>query len=816
MTTDSRSWFTYTFLRHTPQRHALMLPPSQSQKYYEHPTSITPHQLDGHLAGKITLAVPAAANRLSCVLPLDVDRGGRAAIQALLATATQAGWWAFGQYCPRPDWIEADQRGYVWLVFDTLVDHERLQQLGRRLITQAALPPKTVEARAHHAVTRLPLGKHTHSNAFGILMLPNGREVCIDDDPGAALATLQTAYQPNRVALVPEVAVAPPADPTPPLPSRPRAGANDTASNTDVIRHYNQQTDIRGLVEQYAGKRASYTVYHCPCGQHNNDDRVASLGIVRARTDRYGAWMVKGYAEWCAFHTATDAFGVYCHCEGITAKEAVKRLAEELGLNQRQPRARPTQPPPPSEDDRRQPHHPPMTPPPSPNRVPAAIRQGVLLRLAQDTTLTRATRRVMSFLIDQTTAYQSHWCRPSIARMAAACGVVERTVQIATRRLATAGYLTIDHSGNAGHGGDETNIYTLCHALSAQGGRSGRSPEVNRDHDHDSESDLKLGRGGNPDPHPTADVPLPDRETVHPESHVDDQPPPAEPPPARLRVWPHRESLAWLDALGRDVATLEAAAVTAKREARRLFAQKKASDGKKRMWQANQITDRIAHLAQRPADALETHPASARCQDVLAQVARLQELGIYPDNARRYAHLPAATLDQAETLARTIDGDLPSLVVAFLKRHTEDGWPIPAPPAPADAPFDLATYTGDDSPYRDFFRTPARDTQADEPPTGAAFQPLAIDADEPPSAAPPPREPDHPAWITSVRWHSLAPPLRDLLRGARLQGRTVTAADPACQAQLARYTAELGILIAVAGIAAAPPRRARDAPGATS
>ena len=594
MCIDIHTWFQDIFLRHAPQRHALMLAPSQHQKYHEEPTAITPHHINGHLAGNITLATPAAANNVSCLLPLDVDRGGHAAITALLTAATAQGLWAFGQYCPRPDWVDADQRGYVWLVFDQLTNAARLQQLGRTLIHQAQLDPRTVEARAHHAVTRLPFGKHTHINAFGILMLPDGSEVCIDHDLDAALTTLQAALQENSVMHVPELEALPVTAP-PPLPNRSHTAPTTSTSDTDVIQHYNQQTDIRALVEHYTGMRDSYTLYHCPCGQHKNDDHHASLGIVRARTDRYGAWMVKGYTEWCAFYKATDAFGVYCHCEGITAKDAVKRLAEAMGLTHQHSRERVTRtsaPLPITEDEQRRPHHPPVTPPPSRAAVAQAIREATIVRLGQDTTLRPAERAIAVYLITECAVHHSDWCKRSLAAISRTIGVVRRTVQMALRQLETKHYIKTDHTGNIGHGGDEPNLYTLL-----GGGRSGRSPIVKLDHDSESDHDLKLGRGGNySTPERAAPTTHPDRETP-PTNHMrTEQPPQAASPPQRTRVWAPPESLAWLDDVGTDLATLETAAATAKREARRLFAQKKTNEGKKRMWQANQITDRITQL----------------------------------------------------------------------------------------------------------------------------------------------------------------------------------------------------------------------------
>src|SRR5262245_36824078 len=113
-----------------------------------------------HLAGRISLAAPAAVDGRAHLLPLDIDAGGIEAIRALIAQAQHRDLFAFGQYCPRPDVSEQDQRGYVWLPFDQAVDKDRLMTLGAELISTASRPGWKVEPRAIHAVTRLPMARH--------------------------------------------------------------------------------------------------------------------------------------------------------------------------------------------------------------------------------------------------------------------------------------------------------------------------------------------------------------------------------------------------------------------------------------------------------------------------------------------------------------------------------------------------------------------------------------------------------------------------------------------------------------------------------
>jgi hypothetical protein len=65
-TDQTLAWFRQAFLRHTPQRYALMLPLAEAlrrgQKYVERSGTIADAMLALHLAGRIALAAPAAVD----------------------------------------------------------------------------------------------------------------------------------------------------------------------------------------------------------------------------------------------------------------------------------------------------------------------------------------------------------------------------------------------------------------------------------------------------------------------------------------------------------------------------------------------------------------------------------------------------------------------------------------------------------------------------------------------------------------------------------------------------------------------------------
>lgn len=717
------SFFRAILLSHAPQRHAVMQRPGAHQKYLEVAAPITDAQLQQHLAGKITLAAPAAHADLGCVLPLDVDQGGLPAIEALLQAATATGLWAFGQYTPRRDWTPQRQRGYVWVAVDGLVNVERLALLGQQLVRDAGLPAHHVEIRAHHAVTRLPLGRHTHTRRFGQLLLPSGVQLDIDADPEAALQALQRELRRNPVAGLPEAPAAPPSE-----------FSVGQLTSRDVIQQFNAQADIRAMVVHYGGRRASATLYHCPCGQHGNGDKTPSLGISPARNPRYGAWMLKGFAPSCAFHTATDAFGLYCRMEGLSAKEAVKQLSQQFGADQAAPgpQSRTTND---TEAYRRRPVNPPAAPPEPAADLSARLRQAAWLRLAQDMTLPPAARRLMGTLLTEMEAHSSMWCRPSVPALMSITGYSRRSVQTALRRLEQAHYIQTDFAGNAGHGGDETNVYQLWTSggnsstapaespAEAEGGRNSAAPKVKLDSSSQlTTRSLKPGRGGNRTqatetpvqtdrssppsaltqgtPPKAASLPAP-----QPDNHDSVQTgqpagtprsgkkaqttaaqpaegatftPVAEPITRRWPASPDR-SQRWLYELGNDLDTLRQAETTARREAKYHFVQRQPTAGRRRMWEAGQIRDRIALLERLPQRPTTPRPAAQLSLEQAANVQRLRKLGIYPANAERYGRLPTSAIDQADALARSIGGDQARLVTSFLKRHALEGWRIPQP-----------------------------------------------------------------------------------------------------------------------------------------
>ena len=320
MTRDDILFFRGAFLRHTPQRYALMLTPAEAQrrgqKYDELRGTITDTLIRRHLAGEIALAAPAAIDGCAHLLPLDVDAGGYAAICALITAAARRDLWAFGQYCPRPGLPDPDQRGYVWLVFDQPTAAGQLQLLGDTLISAVLQEGWKIEPRAHAAVTRLPMARHTHTRAFGKLVFSD-RTLLIDDDPASAFAELRRAYRENPSSSLP----------TPPLPaSEPQQQRHKPASSRSAITidRYNHDNDLIALLESYAARRArgSRRLMHC-CG---HPDECRALLLWKDHADKLYCKCLSEHHNCPLASHMRDAFGVFCAMEGLTNQEALRCL----------------------------------------------------------------------------------------------------------------------------------------------------------------------------------------------------------------------------------------------------------------------------------------------------------------------------------------------------------------------------------------------------------------------------------------------------------------------------------------------------------
>lgn len=286
------------------------------QKYMQPRGAITDTMLARHLEGAITLAAPAAVDHRAHLLPLDIDAGGIDVIDALIAESTQQALWAFGQYTPRAGLANELQHGYVWLPFDALVEAEKLQRLGAQPIAAVGQPGWKIEARTIHAVTRLPLARHTHTGRFDELLI-GGQRISIDQDPAGVLADLHHVYRENPSAELPEL------PPAPQPRSRPATQPNGAGI---TISQYNETHDVEDLIRFYGARPVRRRgLYFCPF----HPDEHASLSVYTYRGQRYCRCFSAHSDCPLARHGLNDAFNVYCIGEGLNAKAALRQLSRQ-------------------------------------------------------------------------------------------------------------------------------------------------------------------------------------------------------------------------------------------------------------------------------------------------------------------------------------------------------------------------------------------------------------------------------------------------------------------------------------------------------
>lgn len=293
-TADDTARFRHAFLRHQPQRVAVMQPERSDTKYISHQHPISDDQIATHLAGRAAYATPAAHAGLAHLLPLDIDAGGMPAAQALLDAATRRGLFAFGQVDPERD------RGYVWLPFNNLTNTQRIHTLGDALIAEVAQPTWRIENRATEADTRLPFARHAWTHRRGVLLDQDGTLLNLDqcDDLNALLDDFFVArYQENAV------------DQLPPLPEPAPAPARRPALPSEgvTIADYNASTDLAALLDRYGAKpsRTHPRLYHCPF----HDDSHASLLVSR---DGQRCHCLSQHSDCPLSGRQHDAFNVFC------------------------------------------------------------------------------------------------------------------------------------------------------------------------------------------------------------------------------------------------------------------------------------------------------------------------------------------------------------------------------------------------------------------------------------------------------------------------------------------------------------------------
>jgi len=479
---------------HDPTSYARMLRPGARHKYHKVHRAPTRDDLDAHLAGDETIAVPLiGAAGLSYHVALDIDHGGVDALHRALNVSQALGWIAYAITSTNNE----HSGGHLWIHLDQPTAPARARLLAEQIAVAAGISttghdPDAETYPTMHAL-RLPFGVHRWTKRRGQLLLQDGTSIDLDAGAAAIRAAIATvAHLPqNTTANLPDL-------PPPPVRNTARQTRQERPhAPTNPIQEYNHSTNLIDLLEQHGSHvadtyRDGSMLMHCPCGQHQHGDAQASLEVRPARnTSRYGQYVAVGHAPHCRFYAehrqVMDAFTVYCRLEGLTIKEALQQIygcrpsARRAGDPNTSGGNTPSgsEPPP----------LPPATTPSYDTRKAERIEDAAELhaelrtRAEQDATLGATAHRVLDALL--LIADERDWCRPSKATIAYDIlgDVSERTVQRALSRLEQRQYIATDEhttaTGTGYRGGASTPIRRFLRGTPISAALGDMSPVVN-------------------------------------------------------------------------------------------------------------------------------------------------------------------------------------------------------------------------------------------------------------------------------------------------------------------------------------------------
>lgn len=412
-----------------PARHARMTRPGASAKYYTVHAALDDAQLAAHLAGSETYAAPLIGrDGLAGAGVIELDIGAEAAARQALAALAAAGVTAFSIVTPGSG---GHNGSHTWALYRARGDPPAIQAQLRQAALSADLPAR--EIFPTDQCIRLPFGLHRRTRRRGVLLLQDGRR--FDLDAGELPAAIQAVAALPRNPLPQPVAQE---------PSRPRV--QPTISSGDVIGDYCRETDLVGLLASYPGYRVvsrsgARAILRCGCPHHQHGDRRPSLEV---RPGRDGRQVLLGYAPSCIWHNQrgrNDAFNVFCTLEGLSPRDAVRRLARPVAHTPGPPHPVANDPPRPApaaadrEDRQRDAER-----KREGRRAEAqGTRRAVEENLERDSEISARGRAVLRALLE--VAGARDWCRPSVARLTEMTGYSERTVQYALADLERAGYI---------------------------------------------------------------------------------------------------------------------------------------------------------------------------------------------------------------------------------------------------------------------------------------------------------------------------------------------------------------------------------------
>jgi hypothetical protein len=413
-----------------------------------------------HLAGDVTYSATVDNNGTTRIGAIDVDYGGRAALQACLDAARLRGIVAVA--------IEAEPGahtgGHAVAFYGISVSAEAATYQMRQIAADAGLPEKTEVWPGANQGIRILFGVHRITGKRGTLLTQSGELLNLDNDQELPAALDLVMALPMN-----------PAPPDPPKVERPTTLRTPTErkistgeSAAEQMRLQERYAQARTyLIDTYdlvtelenAGAVQTRDGYSCPFCEHSHDTTLTiapsgTAGYSHSPTcllssargfDVTNVLMLSG--RYANFDKLARALAPHCF-PPPAAPTVSKRTFVGPGAPtpaERKARAADAQR---KRDARKQ--------------AAADLRADIIGRAAVDPDMPACARRQLD--IHLTIADTRNWHRASVARQAELAGYSERWTQIANRYLIEHGYLRRDETSAA-----TTAIWTFTR-------EAGRSP----------------------------------------------------------------------------------------------------------------------------------------------------------------------------------------------------------------------------------------------------------------------------------------------------------------------------------------------------
>lgn len=395
-----------------PRRVARMFDPGHGDKYRDisKDAPFTHSMLLAHVCGRETWAATLNRGDNSCLGVIEVDVGGRPAVLAVLAAATERGLTAFAIAVDNP--LSRHAGGHVWFLYTESAASVAIVAQLRQVATAAGLSADS-EIWPCNQVIRLPFGYHRWARTRGELVTQTGELVDLDVDLAGGfdlVRSLPTNAAPPAVSTIVDTPKRVTA--VPPRRVSPGELAIERASLDEVRARFNAAHPIEQLLADWGAVPAPGG-FSCPCGvphSHTTTLYISRLGKLFSYSPHCKLYTTKGY----------DAFGFYVKTQHHDDINAALRTLNPIG-------ARPNPALAPSLPEYV------LSPEEKQRRAAEAARKkrarkqqaaetiaDVRARSAADTTLTPCDRAVLDTLI--LIAGDRGWCRPSKERIAELSG----------------------------------------------------------------------------------------------------------------------------------------------------------------------------------------------------------------------------------------------------------------------------------------------------------------------------------------------------------------------------------------------------------